>query len=979
MADPSTGTVAGTSLHTEQERHSASVTTTATSSESTPASAAAQAPVLAPALDYSQLGASSQPAPTGGYTVPASTTAHSSIEEPHRGVAVAASSGADDVERDRVVQLVTGTGPAPTHAADTVTTPPPEPRTDVPIPQPAEPAPISAHPAAEDAAAPKQSEVVVPPTDAAPAPAVEPAPPAAQTISSDDAAPRPAVEAAPVQQPAEVAARPPSSTQPAVIVPADPAVQPTAVRPPTGPSAVPDHGALAAVPPATSKPIVPAAESHLAEHPATDTDTDHVLPLGQQVHPVHQAAALQDAPDSLVNAQIEKQKADKRELYGEAPKGTIVPGLEDDKLWTMLRRFDAQVLHTLTPPTKLPKGEPDLRPSTLPAVPFEPDLLKGNLMRVYATVGIWGIYGARELMRLMSWAPEDRRRTTIWCIAYFICAALRMVLPAIFLLIAALIAYPASRKILFPPVPPPAGVPPSATDPLNQKGDESLIAGVNHPIEHRSRAEQVEEQAWEFTNLIQRFGARVVVGGKAGGRQGNAEVGRKMHVEEDDDDDDDDDLDDEEQDLHEVAQQDGLGVAADKERKEKKLSDKKRRKEKAKEAKIKRDAMIGNAAKTTQDILGTIADLAEVFANAITPPKPYPIYHAREALATQVLLPLAIIFAIMPARYWSFLASFGFGFAFFGQPLIKQGFELLQEKVPDWKDKIDLRNTLFSHVPTNAQVVLHIIRVAERHYTPFPLPPAPPTAPHMKEAVQSGGFDEDEMGSAGYSAGDSTQHSVEAGPLANQTHDEDAEDGDGSSNHSKKAGAHGKIVGAFRKVAKKAAVFRGDVHVEGEPTTKQKVGTKIDRLLHHSRAKDEMTPFSFPAKYNGTSGHLIVKHSPALATSSISFIPLKASFQHPTFEHPIEDLVEMKKHGVWIGRTVLGWAASVNLEGMGMEMRFKSLEQRWAEKAQGGIGEGDKPHEELSSGETLSFSHVGRRDELFRRLLGISNARWEVL
>jgi hypothetical protein len=33
-------------------------------------------------------------------------------------------------------------------------------------------------------------------------------------------------------------------------------------------------------------------------------------------------------------------------------------------------------------------------------------------------------------------------------------------------------------------------------------------------------------------------------------------------------------------------------------------------------------------------------------------------------------------------------------------------------------------------------------------------------------------------------------------------------------------------------------------------------------------------------------------------------------------EYPIEDLVEMKKHGVWIGRTVLGWAASINLEGI---------------------------------------------------------------
>lgn len=269
--------------------------------------------------------------------------------------------------------------------------------------------------------------------------------------------------------------------------------------------------------------------------------------------------------------------------------------------------------------------------------------------------------------------------------AYFICAALRMVLPAVFLLIvcppsplhvkelltrreyrspqASLVAYPASRKILFPPVAPPPGVPPSATDPLNQKGDESLIAGVNHPIEHRSRAEQIEEQAWEFTNLIQRFGARVVVGGKAGGRQGNAEVGRKLHVDEPDDDDDDDDLDDEEQDLHEVAQQDGLGAAADKERREKKLSDKKKRKQKAKEAKIKRDAMIGNAAKMTQDILGTIADLAEVFAKCVSRRGPR-VENLERLTVTELSSPIAApsrprsrTLRTMPAKPWRLRSS----------------------------------------------------------------------------------------------------------------------------------------------------------------------------------------------------------------------------------------------------------------------------------------------------------------------------------
>ncbi|GAA5893935.1 hypothetical protein JCM8208_001283 [Rhodotorula glutinis] len=923
---------------------------------------------LAPPIDYSQLSTATSPSSRADDTTTAASIDHSPAG---RTAAVELLSGQPANAHPPAAaapELVDSPAPAHAHpqAASTTSAPPPPPAKDLAAVDDTKPAVVDT---------PKVSTSISP-ADQAPAPAAEPAPPAAESVSSADAAPRPAVEAAPVQVPGDETA---AARQP--IAPTEPQV----VRPPTAQTAAVQHdpavpAQVDVVPPPTSKPIVPAAESHLAEHPATSTDTDHVLPLGSDVHPVHQAAALEHAPDHVVNAQVEKHKADKRELYGLEPQGTIVPGLEDDKLWAMLRRFDNQISHTLTPPTKLPRGEPDLRPSSLPAVPFNPDSLKANMMRCYATLGVWGIYGARELMRLMSWAPENRRRTAVWCFAYFFFALFRMVLPAVFLLLAALVAYPRSRKILFPPIPPPPGKPPSATDPTNQKGDESLIAGVGDPVEHRSRAEQIEEQAWEFTNLVQRFGARVVVGGRAGGKQGNAEVGRKRHVD-DAAGDSDDELDSDEQDLHEVAQTEGLGAAADKENKEGKLSDKQRAKQKAKEAKIARDAKIGKLAKGVQDGLGNAADLAEVFANAVAPYKPYPIYHAREKLATQVLIPIAIVFAVVPAKVWTMAASLGFGFAFFGQPLIMRGFALLQEKVPDWQDRIDLRNTLFSKVPTNAQVVLHVVRVAERAYTPFPLPPAPPTADHMREAVQSGGFDGDEMGADGYSAENANQHSVEAGGLANHVDSDDDDDTSSTAPSTvDKMATKGKskIVGAFKKVAKKAAVFRGDVAVEGE-TTKQKVGNKIDRLMHHSRAKDEMTPFSFPAKFNGTSGHLIVKHSPALAKSTLSFTPLKASFQHPEFEYEIEDLVELKKRGVWIGRSVLGWAASINLEGMGLDLRFKPLEQRMAEKAHGGLGEGDKPHEEHVEGETLGFSHVGRRDELFRRLLGISNARWEVL
>lgn len=644
--------------------------------------------------------------------------------------------------------------------------------------------------------------------------------------------------------------------------------------------------------------------------------------------------------------------------------------MEDDKLWAMIRRFDVQVAHVLSPPTKLPKGEPDLRPSSLPAVPFDSDELKSNLERVYATLGVWLIFGAREIMRLMSWDDVEKKRTACFAAGYFISAAFGLVVPAIMILFATLTVYPKSRKFLFPPVPPPPGVPPSATDPTNKRGDESMLAGVNHPIEHRSRAEQIEQQAWEFTNVIQRFGVRVVVGGKRGGKQGNAEVGKKQHVSSDED--SDDDLDSDEVELNDVANQDGLAVAADKEKKEQKLSEKKKAKAKAKEAKAKRDATVGKMAKGAQDGLGNLADLMEVFANALSPPKPYPKYQAREKLAGAVFVPIAIVFAVVPVKWWARIASFAFGFAFFGQPIIIRGVKLFVEKVPDWQEKLDLRNSIFSGVPTNAQLVLHIVRVAERAYTPFPLPPPPPTASHMKAAVAANGIEDDT------DSEEETGHSIEAGSLAGK---KEGDEDDESTHSTKDKVIHTgkkKFASAFRKVAKKAATFRADVQVEGD-TARQKVGNKIDRVFYQSRAKDDHTPHSFPAKWNGTSGHIHVKHSPALARSVISFAPLKAGMAHPTFEQPIEDIVEIKKRGVWIGRTVLGWAASVNLEGMGLDLRFKTLTDRMDEKANGGLGEGDKPHEELHHGETIEFTHVARRDELVRRLMGISDAKWETL
>jgi hypothetical protein len=87
--------------------------------------------------------------------------------------------------------------------------------------------------------------------------------------------------------------------------------------------------------PTNQTSVVPATAAHAAP--------DHALPTAPTVHPEAQAAEL-DAVGArdpgLVAAQVEKSKGDRRELKGLEPKGTVVQGIEDDKLWALLRRFD---------------------------------------------------------------------------------------------------------------------------------------------------------------------------------------------------------------------------------------------------------------------------------------------------------------------------------------------------------------------------------------------------------------------------------------------------------------------------------------------------------------------------------------------------------------------------------------------------------------------------------------------------------------
>jgi hypothetical protein len=104
--------------------------------------------------------------------------------------------------------------------------------------------------------------------------------------------------------------------------------------------AVTESGAQAGAPDTTAsngidhKPVVSLT------HPASDSKDTHVLPTAPAVHPEAQADALAEEDPHVVAKEVEKMKADRREVEGKEPGGTIIQGLEDDKLWTLLRRFD---------------------------------------------------------------------------------------------------------------------------------------------------------------------------------------------------------------------------------------------------------------------------------------------------------------------------------------------------------------------------------------------------------------------------------------------------------------------------------------------------------------------------------------------------------------------------------------------------------------------------------------------------------------
>ena len=144
------------------------------------------------------------------------------------------------------------------------------------------------------------------------------------------------------------------------------------------------------------------------------------------------------------------------------------------------------------------------------------------------------------------------------------------------------------------------------------------------------------------------------------------------------------------------------------------------------------DAMWSKA----RPVMHAIADIAdgwERFGNALSPTPPFPKNKARMKLAA-VLAPLLLVSLFTSSYMFMKANTFFVGFAFFADPLIWRGLDILNRKVPNWQELLQLRNSLLKGVPTDAQLTITLLRIGEANKAPLPPPPAggqaPPDAAH---------------------------------------------------------------------------------------------------------------------------------------------------------------------------------------------------------------------------------------------------------
>lgn len=89
--------------------------------------------------------------------------------------------------------------------------------------------------------------------------------------------------------------------------------------------------------------------------------------------------------------------------------------------------------------------------------------------------------------------------------------------------------------------------------------------------------------------------------------------------------------------------------------------------------------------------------------SALSPTHPFPYWGPRLRIAAP-FVPAVLLTYFTPIAFVMRIVSFAIGIAFFGQPLIMKGIQWLTQKVPNWKDYLELRRCVVSIYCTQVDI-----------------------------------------------------------------------------------------------------------------------------------------------------------------------------------------------------------------------------------------------------------------------------------
>ncbi|KAH8655446.1 hypothetical protein BX600DRAFT_385310 [Xylariales sp. PMI_506] len=302
--------------------------------------------------------------------------------------------------------------------------------------------------------------------------------------------------------------------------------------------------------------------------------------------------------------------------------------------------------------------------------------------------------------------------------------------------------------------------------------------------------------------------------------------------------------------------------------------------------------------------------------------------------------------------YWErctkYVGTLGFGIALFGDPIIWRVYNWLT------LHNLTIYNVVFGGIPTDAQVTITLLRLAEADLTPLPPPPVlttppPPKALTLDDVTTAPGGDR-LLGSSQNEIYDAAEHDSKVFDLAGGG-DREVDD---SKNHGKLQGRVLNFVKGGAKFAARMAIG-GDYLLAkaGKKSAKNRIGAPS------SPSKPSIAgPVEFKGRYKGDTGFIYLTTdslSPSICFSVKPVGDQNEKGQEPKWIVPIAEITELNKYSGYGTKAKLlaGWA-----------MDLKVLD---------GLEIIDK------QGEAKVLTAIPRRDELFNRLCSIGPQNWEML